>query len=107
MGRFSARSRTQSFHLYAPQVRKQEKNPQFLVLFVDWNRAAVLADVLWRLAEPPFVGQLNHTQQVAALRSEWREVRRRETKEAAAEARELHLEALRARKGEGKPRGVR
>jgi len=35
----------------------------------DWNRSAVLADVLRRLGEPPFVDQLNHTQQVATVRS--------------------------------------
>ncbi len=52
----------------------------------DWNRSAVLTDVLRRPAEPPFVDQLNHTQQVAAVRAQWREVRRRETKEAAAPA---------------------
>jgi tetratricopeptide (TPR) repeat protein len=61
----------------------------------DWNRSAVLADVLRRLAEPPFVGQLNHTQQVAAVRARWREVRLRETKESAAPAREVYLTALR------------
>jgi len=60
----------------------------------DWNRSAVLADVLRRLAEPPFVGQLNHTQQVAAIRSRLHEVRLRETKEAAAQAREVYLAAL-------------
>lgn len=62
----------------------------------DWNRSAVLADVLRRLVEPPFVSQLNHTQQVAAVRSHWREVRQRETKEAAAQAREVYLTALKA-----------
>jgi tetratricopeptide (TPR) repeat protein len=62
----------------------------------DWNRSAVLADVLRRLAEPPFVSQLNHTQQVAAVRSHWREVRQRETKEAAAQTREVYLTALKA-----------
>jgi tetratricopeptide (TPR) repeat protein len=51
--------------------------------------------VLRRLAEPPFVGQLNHTQQVAAVRARWREVRLRETKESAAPAREVYLTALR------------
>jgi tetratricopeptide (TPR) repeat protein len=60
----------------------------------DWNRSAVLADVLRRLAEPPFVGQLNHTQQVAAVRSRLHEVRLRETREAAAQAREVYLLAL-------------
>ena len=60
----------------------------------DWNRSAVLVDVLRRLAEPPFVGQLNHTQQVAALRSHLHEVRLRQTKEAAAPAREVYLTAL-------------
>ena len=60
----------------------------------DWNRSAVLADVLRRLAEPPFVGQLNHTQQVAAVRTRLHEVRLRETKEAAAPAREVYLTAL-------------
>jgi len=60
----------------------------------DWNRSAVLADVLRRLAEPPFVNQLNHTQQVVAYRSHLRELRRKETKEAAAQAREVYATAL-------------
>jgi tetratricopeptide (TPR) repeat protein len=46
--------------------------------------------------EPPFVGQLNHTQQVAAVRARLQELRRRETKEAAAQAREVYLAALNA-----------
>ena len=46
----------------------------------------MLADVLRGLAEPPIVGQLNHTQQVAVVRSRLQEVRLRETKEAAAPA---------------------
>jgi tetratricopeptide (TPR) repeat protein len=62
----------------------------------DWNRSAVLADVLRRLGEPPFVDQLNHTQQVASVRARWQELRRGETKEAAAPAREVYLAALNA-----------
>jgi hypothetical protein len=69
----------------------------------DWNRLAVLADVLRRLGEPPFVGRLNHTQQVAVVRSRLHEVRRGETREAAAQAREVYLEALRATTGKGNP----
>ncbi len=60
----------------------------------DWNRSAVLAEVLRRLTEPPFTEQLNHTQQVAVLRTQWRDVRQRETKEAAGQARELYAAAL-------------
>jgi tetratricopeptide (TPR) repeat protein len=52
--------------------------------------------MLRRLAEPPFVGQLNHPQQVAAVRSHLHEVRLRATKEAAAQAREVYLLALKA-----------
>lgn len=60
----------------------------------DWNRSAVLADVLRRLGEPPFVDQVNHTQQVATVRARLQDLRRRETKEAATQAREVYVMAL-------------
>jgi tetratricopeptide (TPR) repeat protein len=35
----------------------------------DWNRVSVLEDMALRLQQPPFTGQLNHTQRLASLRA--------------------------------------
>jgi len=60
----------------------------------DWNRYAVLEDMLQRLSQPPFTGQLHHSQQVEGVRDEMRAVRRRLDRNAAAAASEVCLAAL-------------
>jgi tetratricopeptide (TPR) repeat protein len=59
-----------------------------------WNRCAVIEDVLHRLSQPPFTGQLQHSQQVERVRSELRAARRGLESNAVAEARQVCLAAL-------------
>ena len=54
----------------------------------DWNRYAVLEDVLQRLASPPFTEQIQHSLQVETVRGQLQEVGRRLTRSAAEEARQ-------------------
>ena len=60
----------------------------------NWNRYAVLEDVLRRISQPPFTGQFHHSQQVESVRSELRALRRRLDRKAAAEARQVYAAAL-------------
>jgi tetratricopeptide (TPR) repeat protein len=60
----------------------------------DWNRYAVLEDVLHRLSQPPFTGQLYHEQQSEAVRKQLRTLRGRMDSAAAAQAGEAYLAAL-------------
>ena len=60
----------------------------------DWNRAAVLEDMLRRLAQPPFSSQSGQEQRLETYRSRLREVRLRTAAAAAPAARELYQEAL-------------
>ena len=60
----------------------------------EWNRYAVLEDLLQRLASPPFTQQAGHARDVERVRTQLREVGRRLTPEAAAAARKLCREAL-------------
>lgn len=61
----------------------------------DWNRFAVIEDVIRRMQQPPFTGQSNHAQRLASLRAWLREVRARMDTNAAAGAREVYVAALR------------
>jgi tetratricopeptide (TPR) repeat protein len=60
----------------------------------DWNRAAVLEEMVRRLRQAPFTNQLNHAQQIAFFRARLRETRKRMDSQAAAQARDLYLTAL-------------
>ncbi len=60
----------------------------------DWNRYAVLEDVLHRLSQPPFTGQLYHAQHSEAVRRQLRALRQRMDSAAAAQANEAYLAAL-------------
>ncbi len=60
----------------------------------DWDRRRVYDTVLRRLSEAPFVNQLNHTEQFAALRKELALIRARLTPQAANEARAVYQSAL-------------
>ncbi len=66
----------------------------------DWNRAAVLEEVLRRLTEAPFTNQLNHTARFAQIADELRNTRRRLNPEAAAPARLIYEEAIRRQPGD-------
>jgi tetratricopeptide (TPR) repeat protein len=59
-----------------------------------WNRCAVLEDVLHRLTQPPFTGQLHHSEQVESIRSQLRAIRPTLDRKAAADARQVCLAAL-------------
>jgi len=60
----------------------------------DWNRVAVISDVLRRLRQPPFIDQANHAQQVAALRAELSLIRSRMDTNAAARTRDVYLQSI-------------
>ena len=59
-----------------------------------WNRCAVLEDVLHRLTQPPFTGQLHHSEQIESVRSQLRAIRPTLDRKAAADARQVCLAAL-------------
>jgi tetratricopeptide (TPR) repeat protein len=61
----------------------------------DWNRYAIFEDLLQRLSQAPFTGQLEHTQAVEWIRDELRSLRRGLDRPNAAKARETCLAALR------------
>ncbi|HEV2209733.1 MAG TPA: tetratricopeptide repeat protein [Verrucomicrobiae bacterium] len=60
----------------------------------DWNRAAVLESVMWRLHRPPLSGQLNNTNRLRALEAERGQLRLRMNPVTAQAARAAYLEAL-------------
>jgi tetratricopeptide (TPR) repeat protein len=62
----------------------------------DWDRFRVWKDVLGRISEPPFTGQLNHPEQMAAAQEKLMGLRARLTKESGAQARTVYEEALKA-----------
>jgi len=76
-----------------PAWASQAECEQWLGL-TDWNRGSILDDVLQRIQRPPFSGQSGNAEQVARLRNEIAELRRRLTDGAAARAREVYLRAL-------------
>lgn len=82
----------------ATQGAKGDWAPQDLcerrLALTGWNRCAVLEDMLHRLSQPPFTGQLQHSQHVERVRSELRAARRGLDSSAAAEARQVCLAAM-------------
>ncbi|HYG23169.1 MAG TPA: tetratricopeptide repeat protein [Verrucomicrobiae bacterium] len=72
----------------------QDECEQWLGL-TDWNRVSILEDVLRRMGRPPFVGRFGHSNQVARLQAAIAVRRQRMTDEAAAQAREVYVDALR------------
>jgi tetratricopeptide (TPR) repeat protein len=66
-----------------------------LIGLTDWNRVSIFEDILQRVQQPPFSGQSGNAQQVARLQGETDGLRRRLTSEAATQARETYLQALR------------
>jgi tetratricopeptide (TPR) repeat protein len=77
-----------------PAWASQAECEQWLGL-TDWNRVSILQDILQRVGQPPFSGQIGHPQQVACLRGKIDGLRQRFTDEAAASARETYQAALR------------
>jgi tetratricopeptide (TPR) repeat protein len=61
----------------------------------DWNRVSILEDILLRVERPPFSGQSGSAERSARLRGEVDGLRQHLTREAAADAREVYLRALR------------
>lgn len=59
-----------------------------------WNRRAAYENMLQRLLQPPFTGQLNHRARSEALAAKVIEVRDAATSEAAAEANQIYLDAI-------------
>jgi tetratricopeptide (TPR) repeat protein len=62
--------------------------------FTDWNRFGVLDDLLGRLAQAPFTGQLNHSSQVQSVRASIQQLRGRTTPEASEKARAVYQQAI-------------
>lgn len=77
-----------------PDWASQVECEQLLGL-TDWNRVSILDEVLQRLEHPPFSGQSGNAQRVAYLQGEIAGLRRQLTSEAATQARETYLRALR------------
>jgi tetratricopeptide (TPR) repeat protein len=61
----------------------------------DWNRVSTLEMILRRVSSPPFSGQSGNVQQVARVKGEIEELKRRLTNEAAPKAQEIYSRALR------------
>src|ERR1035437_9440051 len=66
-----------------------------LIGLTDWNRVSIFEDILRRVQQPPFSGQSGNAQRVARLQGEIDGLRRGLTSEAATQARETYLQALR------------
>ena len=66
-----------------------------LIGLTDWNRVSIFEDILRRVQQPPFSGQSGNAQRVARLQGEIDGLRLRLTSEAATQARETYLQALR------------
>ncbi len=66
----------------------------------DWDRRRVYESLLHRLAEPPFVNQMNHADQMDSLKHALATVRARQTPEALQEARTVYREATAAAPGD-------
>jgi tetratricopeptide (TPR) repeat protein len=77
-----------------PSWASQAECEQLLGL-TDWNRVSIIEEVLQRLQHPPFSGQSGNASRVARLQGEIDGLRRRLTSEAATQARETYLRALR------------
>lgn len=60
----------------------------------DWNRVAVIQDVIRRMHQPPFTGQSNRARRLASLQAWEQAVRQRMDTNAAARARAVYLAAL-------------
>jgi len=86
-----------------PSAAKRDAKPSWisqtecehLLGLTDWNRVSILEEVLARLERPPFSGQTGGAQRVARLKAEIAESRQHFTDKAAADAREIYLDALR------------
>jgi len=66
-----------------------------LVGLTDWNRVSTLDMILRRVSNPPFSGQSGNAQQVARVKREIDNLQQRLTSEAATNAQEVYLRALR------------
>ena len=60
----------------------------------DWNRSAVIGNVMERLQRPPFNGQNNQSARLAALQQEAGSLRGRMNSTTAAQAAEVYAQAL-------------
>lgn len=60
-----------------------------------WDRRRVYESLLRRLEEPPFVGQIDHAQQIDAVQQTVRTLRLQETRDRLQDARALYREATR------------
>jgi len=60
----------------------------------DWNRLNVWQGMLTRLNQPPFTGQLNHTNQLERVQAQIREIGQRKDKAAAEVARNVYNQAI-------------
>ncbi|MBK9139052.1 MAG: tetratricopeptide repeat protein [Verrucomicrobia bacterium] len=65
-----------------------------LLGLTDWNRAAVIESVLYRVLEPPYTAQLRAGYRWLALREQWREMRERMIPSAQIEARAVYEAAI-------------
>ena len=85
-----------------PPALKREARPSWasqaeceqLLGLTDWNRVSILEDVVQRVQRPPFSGQSGNAQRVARLQNEIAELRQGLTDGAAAQAREVYLQAV-------------
>ena len=59
----------------------------------DWDRRRVYESLLRRLAEPPFVNQMDHAAQMDSLKQDLADVRSRLSSESLAQARVIYAEA--------------
>jgi len=66
----------------------------------DWNRVAVLEEVLARLGQPPFPAQANHQQRLEQLQAALSALRKHLTPTNASAARALYLDTLAAAPGD-------
>jgi tetratricopeptide (TPR) repeat protein len=62
----------------------------------DWDRRRVYESLLRRMAEPPFVNQIYHADQMERLRQSVASLRARQTPEALEKARAMYHDALEA-----------
>lgn len=68
-----------------------------LLGLTDWNRQTAYEDMLLRIAEPPFTGQLGHPAHVKALADKVSEIKTRTRAAEGSEARAVYERTLKAR----------